>query len=80
MLLNLSTRRRLAIEFNLNRLLTIMKTCLAGRARCGEYNPDTDFAQNRSCRSYTTYLCLFPPSYFGNDSTMKSNPSHRLQL
>ena len=59
-------------RINLNTVRwTIMKTCLAGQARCREYNPDIGLATKgyRQIHSWN-FACRLVGSYFGNDSTM----------
>ena len=47
MLLNLPDSWAAATKFNLDRPLDDHETCLAGQARCGEYNPDSGLATKR---------------------------------
>jgi hypothetical protein len=46
-LLNLFGSWAAATKFNLNRPLDDHETCLAGQARCREYNPDSGLATKR---------------------------------
>ena len=51
MLVNLFGSWAAATKFNLDRPLDDHETCLAGPARCREYNPNSGLATKRPCLS-----------------------------